>query len=65
MEGREALVKLAAGRLSLHSPWRPVLARIETACLRDSGRNAASSQCRGGSKFAASERGPTRQRLAV
>ena len=41
MEEREALVKLAAGRLSLHSPTHSVLARIEAAGLRDSDRNDA------------------------
>ena len=35
MEGREALVKLAAGRLSLHSPTHSVLARIEVFKVDD------------------------------
>ncbi|MGE3854737.1 MAG: hypothetical protein AB7K09_23600, partial [Planctomycetota bacterium] len=41
MEGREALVKLAASRLSLHSPTHSVLARIEALQPLDSASNPA------------------------
>jgi hypothetical protein len=42
-EASEALVKLAAGRLSLHSPTHSVLARIEPLHSLDSLRFPAST----------------------
>ena len=49
-EGSEALVKLAAGRLSLHSPTHSVLARIEDVEPLDSAQNPAWASPLGGGR---------------
>ncbi len=62
MEGSEALVKLAAGRLSLHSSWNPVLTRIKAAELRDPGRNDTHELPEVAMKIDASETAAERER---
>jgi hypothetical protein len=51
-EEREALVKLAADRLSLHSPMHSVLARIEACKPLDSVSNPARAMAAEASKIA-------------
>jgi hypothetical protein len=64
-EASEALVKLAAGRLSLHSPPHSVLARIKGVEPLDSALNPARHEAVGAPMMRSCEQRPARERAQL